>query len=179
MSGERGANICWTRVVVAAASSSPNFSLFLSSFLAGCTMKREIPNKSDLHSATVMICVDWPHSARCQKISFSRDRARARIERSSSSPSGRRSSPEIRFAGTSSSSSSVSVGSTRGPGGASYLPRGAHTAPQGNWCTTSIWETNYQALPTTPRRMRFCADVRRFRLHLLMGLGVVLTPGHH
>ena len=108
---------------------------------------------------------------------FSRDRARVRIERSSSSPSGRR-SPEIRFAGTSSSSSSV--GSTRGPGGASYLPRGAHTAPQGNWCSTStIWESNYQALPTTPRRMRFCADIRWFRLHLLMGLGVVLTPGHH
>ena len=100
------------------------------------------------------------------------------IERSSSSPPGRR-SPEIRFAGTSSSSSSV--GSTRGPGGASYLPRGAHTAPQGNWCSTStIWESNYQALPTTPRRMRFCADIRWFRLHLLlMGLGVVLTPGHH
>ena len=98
------------------------------------------------------------------------------IERSSSSPSGRR-SPEIRFAGTSSSSSSV--GSTRGPGGASYLPRGAHTAPQGNWCTTSIWESNYQALPTTARRMKFCAHGRWFRLHLLMGFGVVLTPGHH
>lgn len=179
MSEAEEKNICWTRVVVAAASS-PNFSLFLSSLARRLhvMMKREIPNKSDLHSATVMICVDCPHSARCRKISFSRDRARVRIERSSSSPSGRR-SPEIRFAGTSSSSSSV--GSTRGPGGASYLPRGAHTAPQGNWCSTStIWESNYQALPTTPRRMGFCADIRWFRLHLLlMGLGVVLTPGHH
>ena len=47
----------------------PNFPLFLSSLAGwrGCMMKREIPNKSDLHSATVMICVDWPHSARCKK----------------------------------------------------------------------------------------------------------------
>ena len=127
----------------------PNFSLFLSSFaVAGCMRRRrEIPNKSDLHSATLMICVDWPHSACCQKISFSREISQASkgVSGFSSSPSGRLdSSPEIRFTGTSSSSSSV-VGSTRGPGGATfYLPRGAHTVPQGNWCTTSIWETNYQ-----------------------------------
>ena len=59
-------------------ASSPNFSLFLTSLggrLQCCMMKREIPNKSYLHSATVMICVDWPHSARCRKISFSRDLA--------------------------------------------------------------------------------------------------------
>ena len=115
----------------------PNFPLFLSSLAGwrGCMMKREIPNKSDLHSATVMICVDWPHSARCKKnlqlFTRSRKQGLVWIERSSSSPPGGRSSPEIRFAGTSSSSSfharldQVAWDST------SYLPQGAHQAPAG------------------------------------------------
>ena len=113
----------------------PNFSQVPASWsYCRCVMKREIPvwNKSDLHSAGVMICVDWPHSACCQKISFSREISQASkgVSGFSSSPSGQRSSPEIRFTGTSSSSSSV-VGSTRGPGGAGfYLPRGAHTGPR-------------------------------------------------
>ena len=128
----------------------PNFPLFLISLSGwcGCMMKREIPNKSDLHSATVMICVDWPHSARCKKnlqlFTRSRKQELVWIERSSSSPPGGRSSPEIRFAGTSSSSSFHAR--TR-PGGAEEqaTSRRAHTKPpQGNWCTTSIWETNYQ-----------------------------------
>ena len=107
---------------------SPNFSLFLSSL--GCRLHDEKRDSEQIRSA-------FSHSDDLRRLAtfstlpknlFSRDRARVRIERSSSSPSGRR-SPEIRFAGTSSSSSSVSVGSTRGPGGASfYLPRGALTA---------------------------------------------------
>ena len=97
-------------------ASSPNFSLFLTSLggrLQCCMMKREIPNKSDLHSATVMICVDWPHSARCRKISFSRDLASKQGLGLSDPhlPPQAAQSPEIRFAGTSSSSSSVAVGS--------------------------------------------------------------------
>ena len=169
-------NICWTRVV-AAAASSPNFSLFLSSLARRLhvMMKREIPNKSDLHSATVMICVDWPHSARCRKISFSRDRARVRIERSSSSPSGRR-SPEIRFAGTSSSSSSdIAVGSTdHAP--CFYLPRGAR-CPRRETGAEPAFGKLIISRGVLPRK--FCAQAP-FRLHLLlMGFGVVLTPGHH
>ena len=49
----------------------PNFSQVPASWsYCRCVMKREIPvwNKSDLHSAGVMICVDWPHSPACKNI---------------------------------------------------------------------------------------------------------------
>ena len=97
------------------------------------------------------------------------------IERSSSSPPGRR-SPEIRFAGTSSSSSSdIAVGSTdHAP--CFYLPRGAR-CPRRETGAEPAFGKLIIGRGVLPRK--FCAQAP-FRLHLLlMGFGVVLTPGHH
>ena len=71
---QRERNICWrwTRVVASSSKFLPSSRELV--LLPRCVMKREIPvwNKSDLHSAGVMICVDWPHSPACKKFRFSR-----------------------------------------------------------------------------------------------------------
>ena len=106
----RERNICWrwTRVVASSSKFLPSSRELV--LLPRCVMKREIPvwNKSDLHSAGVMICVDWPHSPACKKFRFSRASkqaggglglARVWIERSSSSwPPGRRRSGLLKSA---------------------------------------------------------------------------------
>ena len=146
---QRERNICWrwTRVVASSSKFLPSSRELV--LLPRCVMKREIPvwNKSDLHSATVMICVDWPHSA------------------------AKKSFPTLRF-GLSDPHLPPQAGgllksalqepvlplpptSQWDPPRAVLLPpAGRALPPQGNWCRTSIWETNYRPRCATEEILR-------------------------
>ena len=168
----RGRNICWRWTRVVASSSK---------FLPSSRELVLLPLRDEKRDSSLeQIRSAFSHSDDLRRLAtFSCKKifpnSRVWIERSSSSPPGRR-SPEIRFAGTSSSSSSdIAVGSTdHAP--CFYLPRGAR-CPRRETGAEPAFGKLIIGRGVLPRK--FCAQAR-FRLHLLlMGFRVVLTPGHH
>ena len=142
----------------------PNFSQVPASWsYCRCVMKREIPvwNKSDLHSAGVMICVDWPHSPACKNIPLFTSKqakgggglARVWIERSSSSwPPGRRRSGLLKSALDSEPvfrrqlphSQRDARADQVVPASTSHRARSAPAGETGAGPATCLWETNHR-----------------------------------